>query len=306
MATQKNKKSEIVDVLAWNLFKAGADKRKNVMPIKCGLDNRLIASTKNFFVVGGLGAFTPGYYLIITKNFYGSFAQLTDEEIIEYKWLVSVLNNSLDKNYKQYSTIFEHGMCSCAGGLDHAHVHMMPVPKDVDNSEIIQIIEKVLKKRSAGIEKIKFNNHTFDNVHDISTIINFNDNYEILEGKLLKFEDLKNYDEDFEKIRPLLLAEEQYINFKVPAKNFLFCTTHYLGTQFGREVVSEISLNFDKKLKEYFSSLNRSNPTKLIWRWQDYNFEKNILQTMIDLSNYLKSIKSEKNYIKFEMVNFIN
>ena len=295
-----------IDVLSWDLFNDNAIKRSDIIPDKVNLENRLIFETKNFFAVCGLGAFIKGYTVIITKDYLNSFAILDEDILAEFNWITDKINNFYKAKYNKEIATFEHGMCSCAGGLDHAHVHMMPVPKDVDNSEIIQIIEKVLKKRSAGIEKIKFNNHTFDNVHDISTIINFNDNYEILEGKLLKFEDLKNYDEDFEKIRPLLLAEEQYINFKVPAKNFLFCTTHYLGTQFGREVVSEISLNFDKKLKEYFSSLNRSNPTKLIWRWQDYNFEKNILQTMRDLSNYLKSIKSEKNYIKFKMVNFIN
>ena len=33
--------------------------------------------------------------------------------------------------------------------------------------------------------------------------------------------------------------------------------------------------------------------------------EKNILQTMKDLSNYLKLIKNDKNYNKFEMMNHI-
>ena len=306
MTLVKNKnKSEIIDVLAWDLFKKGAVKREYKMPINCTLDNRLIASTKNFFVVSGLGAFTPGYYLIITKNFYGSFAQINDEEIVEYNWLISTLNESLEKNYNKNSAIFEHGMCSCAGGLDHAHVHMMPVPKNLNNNGLEEIINQVLKKRSAGIQKIKFNNHMFDNVHDISTIINFHDNYEIIDGKLLKLRDLKNFEENFDKMRSLLLKEEQYINFNVPVNKFLFCTKHYLGTQFGREVVSEICFKYDNKIKEYFSSLSRSDPTKLIWRWQDYNFEKNIIQTIKDLSEYLKLLKNNNNYKKFQMEIFV-
>ena len=72
------------DVLSWDLFRAGAQKRKNKLPSNCTLDNRLVLATKSFFVVGGLGAFIPGYYLIITKNFYSSFAQLTDEEVDEF------------------------------------------------------------------------------------------------------------------------------------------------------------------------------------------------------------------------------
>lgn len=304
MSVKKENSPIAQDVLSWELFRKGALKRKNKLPSTCTLDNRLILATKSFFVIGGLGAFIPGYYLIITKNFYSSFAQLTDEEVIEFEWLISFLNKSLMDNYSKHSAIFEHGMCSCAGGLDHAHVHMMAVPKRINVQDLELIINKVLKKRSAGIQKIEFNNHTFDNVHDISSIINFQDDYKILEGKLLKFDDLKNFKENFSSIRNLLLNEEQYISFSIPEKNFLFCTKYYLGTQFGRELVSEVLFKFDEDLKKLFSSLNRSNPTKLIWRWQDYNFENNILKTIKDLSIFLDKNKKDIKFKKYQVKNF--
>ena len=68
------------DVLAWNLFFEGSKKRKKSVPKLSTLDNRLIFETKNLFVVAGLGSFVPGYYLIITKSPYTSFAQLNEEE----------------------------------------------------------------------------------------------------------------------------------------------------------------------------------------------------------------------------------
>ena len=62
------------DVLSWDLFLEGAQKRNNNMPQTSTLDNRLIFDTKSFFVIAGLGAFVEGYYLIISKKLYTSFA----------------------------------------------------------------------------------------------------------------------------------------------------------------------------------------------------------------------------------------
>ena len=63
-------------------------------------------------------------------------------------------------------------MCSCAGGLDHAHMHTIPSP-EFNEIDLKKIINKILKTRAAGINKIIFKENEFDNVHDISTIINF-------------------------------------------------------------------------------------------------------------------------------------
>jgi len=290
------------DVLSWKLFLNGAKKRKLQMPTKSTLDNRLIISTDNFFIIAGLGTFAPGYFLVIPKNLYTSFAQLNDKEIIEYSWLINILKESIRKNYNSDTALFEHGMCACAGGLDHAHVHLMPIPKKIDENKIKKILNKILKKRAAGINKIEFRNNTLDNVHDISTIINFSEDFKITDGKLLKSEDLNNFPLDFEKTRKKLLLQEQYIYFKNLSNPFGFCTKHHLGTQFGRELVYEILFNHNNDYKDAFNQLNRSNPTKIIWRWQDYLFEKNILSTMKILSDYLRNNNISK---KFKLKIFV-
>lgn len=270
------------DVLDWNLFLKGSNKRKKQVPKKSSLDNRLIFETKNLFVIAGLGAFVPGYFLIITKKSYTSFAQLEDIEFQEYEWVLEKLDNLITKIYGKISSVFEHGMCACAGGLDHAHVHVMPLPNENYEKKFEKGIDKVLKKRAAGISKIKFNNNEFENVHDISTIINFNSDYEITEGKLLTLNDLKNEKINFKSKRNELLLTEQYINFILYNKKINFCTNNYLGTQFGREVVYQLYMTSEAPLKEEFNQLSRSDPSRLIWRWQDYMFEKNIIQTMND------------------------
>jgi diadenosine tetraphosphate (Ap4A) HIT family hydrolase len=293
------------DVLAWDLFFKGSKKRNNSVPKLSTLDNRLIFETKNLFVVAGLGSFVPGYYLIITKSPYTSFAQLNDDEHEEYSWLIEKLSKKISYIYRKNSAIFEHGMCACAGGLDHAHVHIMPAPNDGIEKIFDQSVNNVLRKRAAGINKIEFKNNIFNNVHDISTIINFNDSYKIIDGSLLKIEDLKKNKISFKDKRSELLLKQQYINFYLYEKSLGFCTDHYLGTQFGREMVYEFYLQSDEKVKNEFNQLSRSNPAKLIWRWQDYMFEDNIIKTMNDFSQNVKKFFNDEEATKYKFINHV-
>ena len=86
-------------------------------------------------------------------------------------------------------------MCSCAGGgLDHAHLHFMPITKLNSISQFKDIINDTIKRRAIGINKIKFGDHYLSNPHDISSIIQFGKGfeYEIVDGKLLNYNDLTN------------------------------------------------------------------------------------------------------------------
>ena len=293
------------DVLAWDLFYQGSKKRNKYVPNASTLDNRLIFETKNLFVVAGLGSFVPGYFLIITKSPYTSFAQLDNNEFEEYNWLVDRLSEKIGVFYKKNTAIFEHGMCACAGGLDHAHVHVMPAPNNGIEKIFNDSVNNVLRKRAAGINKIEYKNNIFNNVHDISTIISFNDNYKVVDGSLLKIENLKNSKINFKDKRDELLLKQQYINFNLYNKNLGFCTDHYLGTQFGREMLYEFYLQSDEKIKDTFNQLSRSNPTKLIWRWQDYMFEDNIIKTMNDFSLNYKDFFNEEESNKYKFVNHV-
>ena len=78
--SEKSKINSTEDVLSWELFFKGSNSRNKLLPTKSTLDNRLIFETKNLFIIAGLGSFVSGYFLIITKSPYSSFAQLNEQE----------------------------------------------------------------------------------------------------------------------------------------------------------------------------------------------------------------------------------
>jgi hypothetical protein len=90
----------------------------------------------------------------------------------------------------------------------------------------------------------------------------------------------------------------QYIQFKIINGNINFCTKHYLGTQFGRELVYETFFSLSDVSKILFNELDRANPSQVIWRWQDYYFDKNILITMKDLSSYIVQLSIKDELVK--------
>tara|TARA_X000000950_G_scaffold286475_1_gene395478 strand:+ start:1152 stop:2036 length:885 start_codon:yes stop_codon:yes gene_type:complete len=289
-----------IDVLSWDLFNNDALKRSDQIPDKVNLENRLIFETKNFFAVCGLGAFIEGYAVIITKDYLNSFAVLDSDELAEFDWISKKINDFYKSKYNKEIAIFEHGMCSCAGGLDHAHMHTIPSP-EINENDLKNTVNKILKTRAAGINKIIFKENEFDNVHDIATIINFSSDYKITDGKLLEFNDINEFKGNIESIKDDIIKKEQYIYFNFNNKQ-VFTTNHYLGTQFGRELVYEIYLNKNEEKKKYFNSLSRSNLNKFIWRWQDYSFEDNILSTIKEMSNYLKTnINPKENNFGFKL-----
>ena len=62
---------ELKDQLSWEEFLKKSPKNDIITRVKPF--NRLIAHSKNLFIIAGYGAFTKGYVLIITKDFIPSF-----------------------------------------------------------------------------------------------------------------------------------------------------------------------------------------------------------------------------------------
>ena len=89
--------------------------------------------------------------------------------------------------------IFEHGMCACIGGLDRAHLHIMPITKSVDNETIIECINLALLRRRAGISSVEVDGYKFENIHDITEIMNGaeKNSYKI-NGKQLRYDNIKD------------------------------------------------------------------------------------------------------------------
>ena len=275
------------DQLSWEKFYEESQSRIS-LPKKIKDFNRLVAHTKNFFVISGYGAFTTGYLLIISKDFIPSYGLIKKSDLGELNFVIKLIKETINQELNRNSVVFEHGMCACVGGLDRAHIHIMSVPKKTNKETITNAINKTLYNRKTGIKYIEYKKYKLENQHDINHIYeNLNINrkkdkdFKII-GKLYKIKDIKNLSI---KKWPLITSEHvkkkgHYVYFKSDFDTSSFLTTRNFNTQFGREVVYNIELIlnniFQKKVKE----LNNKNINLNIWQWQHYAFEKNILNSM--------------------------
>ena len=181
----------IKDVLSWDQFFNESSAEDSYPPKEIKLFNRLIAHTNNFFIISAIGAFTPGYLMLISKKLVPSFSFIEDEHIDELKWLTAVITKAMQKTYDRQTVEFEHGMCACVGGLDRAHMHLMTVDKNASNDLMKNSINKALIQRKAGIKSVEINGYKLENIHDILEITNSAEAtaYKI-NGKQLLYEDI--------------------------------------------------------------------------------------------------------------------
>ena len=280
--------SELKDQLSWEEFKKQSSNLKKPLK-KISEFNRLIAHSKNFFLISGYGAFTDGYILIISKEFLPSYGLVNEEKLNELKFLIKLIKKFIEEKYKRKTVVFEHGMCACIGGLDRAHLHLMSIPENSKNIDYKNAIEKVLYNRKAGIKYIEYNNYKLENLHDINQIYESikkgkkNKDINIV-GKILQLNDIQNLSY---KEWPTVTLEHikkggHYVYFDSGDDDSSFITTHNFQTQFGREVVFEIEKKLNVKFNKEVKKIKVKNPHVDIWKWQNYMFEKNILKTIRD------------------------
>ena len=283
------------DVLSWEKFYEESKKRRFYPPKKAELFNRLIAHTNNFFAISAIGAFSKGYVLVITKKLLPSYALVDQNQIEELNWFINVLTKCIKKAYNRDSVIFEHGMCACVGGLDRAHLHILSIDSKSTSKIIIKSINNILKKRKAGIKYIKYKGYKLENIHDINEIINSSSkgSYKVF-GKQLNYNDIKN-DLNYSKW-PLAAINHvkkggHYVFFKVPSKIGSFLTNKNFNTQIGREIVCDIELRTNKKLKLFEKKTLVNNPYANLWKWQEFPFKDNMIITMRDMAPFLTEIR---------------
>jgi len=304
-------KKEINDSLSWNAFYQGALKRKVYPPKATNLFNRLVAHTKNLFAISGVGAFIPGYLLVMTKELTPSFGMIKKEDINEMNWFIKILSSSLVKKYKKNVVKFEHGMCACVGGLDRAHLHIIPISKKISSKDIKNAINKTLIKRKVGIESITFKGTKLQNQYDINKIMEIANkkNYKI-EGKQLLYEDLINTD-DFKKyplsVKSEILKGKHYVYFDSNFKNSSFLSYENFSTQMGREIIYYAELKYNKELLRFNNKIIKENNFANIWKWQEYSFKKNMRKTMSDLIPELVKVcllpeAKKYNYKTFKLI----
>ena len=287
----------IEDQLSWNNFYEQSPKGKNVKEVK--QFNRLIAHSTNFFIISAYGAFTPGYVLIVSKSFIPSFGLVDKKNLEELNFMIQISKKVIDQKYNRNSVIFEHGMCACIGGLDRAHLHIMSIANGSSASNLIDAVNETLYERKTGIKYIKYKNYKLENLHDINQLFenkeNFkNDDFEIV-GEILDIKKIKDLSEQewpqitFDHIN----KGGHYVYFKTDSEDSSFLTTHNFQTQFGRQVVYNNEKNMNKNFKDKIINLRQKNDFLEVWKWQNFMFNENILDTMIKAKSGLNDLKVE-------------
>lgn len=94
---------------------------------------------KNFIILPMIGAGIEGYLLIFHKDHYHSMAEIPPKDLKSLRELITIIKREISKRYGP-SIVFEHGSTcdniSCL--VDHAHVHISPVPNGFDIKKEIE------------------------------------------------------------------------------------------------------------------------------------------------------------------------
>jgi diadenosine tetraphosphate (Ap4A) HIT family hydrolase len=104
----------------------------------CGIRNsaahwdRVLLESDHFLVVPSKGGFLPGWLLIVPKHHLLSMAQLDPARSAELDSLTITVSDLVASRFAAPTT-FEHG-ATCPGtifgcGIDHAHLHVVPLPR---------------------------------------------------------------------------------------------------------------------------------------------------------------------------------
>jgi diadenosine tetraphosphate (Ap4A) HIT family hydrolase len=95
--------------------------------------NELLYSGDFHYVICGLGAWVPGYVLLVTHQHFDNFSRAPDQTQPEFRALFADIERLFIEEFGEV-TIFEHGAVgegNKAGGcINHAHVHF--VAKNID------------------------------------------------------------------------------------------------------------------------------------------------------------------------------
>ncbi|MFD9773404.1 HIT family protein [[Kitasatospora] papulosa] len=93
---------------------------------------RVLASNEHAAAVPTIGAFAPGYLLVVPATHVLSLGQLSNDELEGVDDLVLELADQLHQVYRQPILSFEYGLnLPAARRIGHGHLHMLPSTADL-------------------------------------------------------------------------------------------------------------------------------------------------------------------------------
>lgn len=118
--------------------------KKNKDCILCNreqIKEDIIGETKNFFVKVGVGIVSPGHVMIVTKEHYSCFGELSKILYTEFRELSNKLRSKLEKEFSDTFQI-EYGVFYQT--VPHAHIHFIPLKSNNPKYEIKDIIKEMV------------------------------------------------------------------------------------------------------------------------------------------------------------------
>ncbi len=109
-----------------------------------GVDKRICFESDNFIVIPSVSPLAIGHTMLLPKQHYTSIMACPKEMKDEALTLIDSLYANLSDRFGQLF-LFEHGvgrLDDVACGINHAHLHFVPLPENISNG----IIEKVIQQ----------------------------------------------------------------------------------------------------------------------------------------------------------------
>lgn len=139
------------------------------------IENTIIEETKYFYILPTLGSLVDGYVLIVTKRHINSMSELNDNELEEYKTIITKYQNLFNKVYNKTPIVFEHGTPNQnskmkANSVTHAHTHIVNI--NFKNEK--EILEKYNFKEINNLKEIETNKNYIKYIYNNIIYITYN------------------------------------------------------------------------------------------------------------------------------------
>lgn len=130
--------------------------------------NRIVYETVNFVLLPTVGCFEVGYLLVIPKQHFLCFGELSSDLIDELDKIIFRISEYIKKKDKRKCIIFEHGTRDIDGhtssSIIHAHIHIIPFEKEIKRYLPI----KCKLKKIAGFTDLRKETNNYLFLKDIS------------------------------------------------------------------------------------------------------------------------------------------
>lgn len=124
---------------------------------------QVVASSPNHYVISDIAPVTEDHLLVISRDHFPSFAALAPDIKGESEELAqSIVERMRSLHEDKEIILFEHGVgaignsvinCGGCGGNDHAHLHILPVPRTPDLVGIDSIACSVAESYSLNLHE---------------------------------------------------------------------------------------------------------------------------------------------------------